>query len=230
MAERNRDIILGVKVQVGSNMSGRYAWDLFKIARELCDNYKLPMLAHISFAPPETDQVMELMRPGDIVTHCYNTHTLGILDAQKKVRASVLEARRRGVLFDIGHGSGSFNFAIARQALEQGFAPDTISTDVYTLNVNGPVYDMPTTMSKMLALGMSLDDIIEKSTAAPARVVNRVPKLGTLEVGAPADIALLQIETGRFSLIDSQKNVVTTERRITGRGAICRGKRVRVPV
>ena len=184
-AVANRDIILGVKFQVGANMNGRYSLDFLKIARELCDTYKLPLMAHISFSPPSTDQVMELMRPGDIVTHCYNTHGIGILDENGKIKSSVTGARQRGVLFDIGHGAGSFNFGIARKALDQGFLPDSISTDVYTLNINGPVYDMPTTMSKMLALGMSLDDVLLRSTANPAKVVNRLAGAGGLSVGGP---------------------------------------------
>jgi dihydroorotase len=106
----NRDILLGVKFQVGANMNGRYSYDFLKIARELCDSFKIPLMTHISFAPPETDQVMELMRSGDVVTHCFNGHTLGILDAAGKVRANVREARSRGVWFDVGHGLGSFNF------------------------------------------------------------------------------------------------------------------------
>jgi dihydroorotase len=221
-----RDIVLGVKLQVGSNMNGRYSLDFLKIAREVCDQYKQPMMCHISFAPPETDQVMELMRPGDIVTHCFNAHTLGILDAAGKVRTSVLEARARGVLFDVGHGAGSFNFEAARKALDAGFPPDAISTDLYGLNVNGPVYDMPTTMSKLLHLGMSFDDVLERSTARPAKIIDRVPGMGTLTVGGPADIALLAVEEGQFRLVDSQKNAVTAARRIVCRGTLAKGKRL----
>jgi dihydroorotase len=169
-------------------------------------------MLHISFAPPETDQVMELMRPGDVITHCYNTHTLGILDSNGKVKPSVLAARQRGVLFDVGHGAGSFNFEIARKALGQGFLPDTISTDIYQASIDGPVFDMPTTMSKMLYLGMSFEDILARSLA----------------VGAPADIALLGVEEGRFKLVDAQWNEVNVERRIVSRLTICRGKRMTV--
>lgn len=221
-----RDIILGIKAQIGSNMNGRYSLDFLKIARELCDEYKLPMMCHISFAPPETDEVMELMRPGDIVTHCYNTHTLGIIDKSGSLRPSVRDARARGVLFDIGHGAGSFNFEAARKALAAGFPPDAISTDLYTVNVNGPVYDMPTTMSKMLHLGMSFDDVLERSTARPAKIIDRVPGLGSLAIGAPADIALLALEEGGFPLVDSQKNAVTAARRIVCRGTIAKGKQL----
>jgi dihydroorotase len=223
---RNRDILLGIKLQVGSNMNGRYSYDFLKIARELCDTFRIPLMAHISFAPPETDQVMELMKPGDIVTHCYNRHTLGILDASGKVKESVKEARRRGVLFDVGHGLGSFNFEAARKALSDGFVADTISTDIYNLNVNGPVFDMPTTMSKMMHLGMSFDEVLSRTTAAPARIIGRVNGLGTLTVGGPADIALLQIEDGEFPLTDSQKNTVKAKQRVVSKLAVCRGKRV----
>jgi dihydroorotase len=225
-AQANRDFVLGVKYQVGANMAGRYTFDFLKIARELCDEFKLPLMLHVSFAPPETDQVMELLKPGDVLTHCYNTHTLGILDANGKVKPSVLAARQRGVLFDIGHGAGSFNFEIARKALADGFLPDTISTDVYQASINGPVFDMPTTMTKMLYLGMDFDDIVARSTATPAKIINRLPGMGSLEIGAPADIALLAIEEGNFKLVDAQWNEVTVERRIVSRLTICRGKRM----
>src|SRR5204862_3776072 len=126
----------------------------------------------------------------------------------------VAEARSRGVWMDVGHGLGSFNFESARKALDAGFLPDSISTDIYNQNTRGPVFDLPTTMSKLLHLGMSFDDIVLRTTANPARVVNRIPMLGTLQVGAPADVALLAIEEGNFQLIDSQKNAVTVKRRI----------------
>ncbi|MCW5978105.1 MAG: amidohydrolase/deacetylase family metallohydrolase [Bryobacteraceae bacterium] len=223
----NRDILLGIKMQVGANMNGRYSYDLLKVARELCDEFRIPMMAHISFAPPETPQVLELMKAGDIVTHAYNGHTLGLVDREGKLRPGVQQARARGVVFDVGHGLGSFNFPAARRLLDAGFPPDTISTDIYNLNINGPVYDMPTTMSKFLHLGMSFDDVLARSTWNPGKVVNRVEGMGTLTPGAPADIALLEIEDGEFRLVDSQKNAVTAKRRVVSRLAFCRGKRIR---
>ena len=229
-ATAERDIILGIKVYVGSNMNGRYSLDFLNIGRELCDQFKLTMMAHISFAPPETPEVMELMRPGDVVTHCFNTHTLGILDQAGKFKPGVKEARARGVLFDVGHGAGSFNFGIARKALDAGFLPDTISTDLYNVNTNGPVYDMPTTLSKFLYLGLSLEDVLVRATARPAGIINRLAGMGTLEIGAPADIALLAVEEGQFQLVDSQRTVVTAPKRIVSRLTICRGKRLTAPL
>jgi dihydroorotase len=192
----------------------------------LCDQYKLPLMAHVSAAPPQADEVMPLMKAGDVVTHCFTGHTLGILDEAGKLRKSVLDARARGVLFDIGHGAGSFNFEAARKAMDQGFLPDTISTDVYTASINGPVFDMPTTMNKLLHLGMSFDDVLLRVTAAPAKIVNRLEGMGRLEVGGPADIALLAMEQGQFKLVDAQWNAVTVEKRLVSRLTICRGKRL----
>jgi dihydroorotase len=229
-AVANHDIILGVKFQVGSNMNGKYSLPFLKIARELCDEFKLPLMAHISVAPPETPEVMELMRPGDVVTHCYNGHTLSIVDQDGKIKPGVREARARGVLFDIGHGLGSFNFEAARKAMAAGFLPDTISTDIYTFNVKGPVYDLPTTMSKLLYLGMSFDDVLIRTTSNPAKIINRIPGLGGIEVGAPADIALLAIEDGQFQLVDSQNNSVTAKQKIVSHLSLCRGKRLVAPI
>jgi dihydroorotase len=226
MAVANRDIILGVKLQVGSNMNGRYSLEFLKIARRLCDKYELPLMVHVSMSPPSTDEVMALMRAGDVITHCFNGHTLGIVDDKGKIKASVLDARARGVLFDVGHGLGSFNFEVARKALDQGFLPDSISTDIYTLNINGPVYDMPTTMSKLLLLGMSFEDVLKRSTINPARVINRMEGMGTLAVGSPADIALLELAKGQFQLVDSQRNGRTAKEKLVSRLTICRGKRL----
>jgi dihydroorotase len=161
-----------------------------------------------------------------VVTHIYNHHSLGILDEAGKIKRSVLDARARGVWMDVGHGLGSFNFESARKALDAGFLPDTISTDIYNLNVRGPVLDLPTTMSKMLYLGMGFEDILLRTTSNAAKIINRVPMLGTLQVGAPADLALLALEDGSFQLIDSQKNTVTAKQRIVSRLTICRGKRL----
>ncbi len=229
-AVANRDILLGVKFQVGSNMNGRYSLEFLKIARELCDTYKLPLMAHISFAPPQTEEVLALMRSGDVVTHCYNGHTLGLVDPQGKLKPGVAEARARGVLFDVGHGLGSFNFKAARQCLDAGFVADSISTDIYDLNIRGPVYDLPTTMSKLLYLGMSFDDVLLRTTANPAKVVGRVDGLGRLHAGGPADVALLALEDGEFQLVDSQRNAVTAKQRIVSRLAICRGRRFLAPL
>lgn len=226
----NREMLLGVKVQIGANMNGRFSPEFLKIARELCDEHQLKLMVHVSDAPPEVPQIMEQMRAGDIITHSYTGHGTSLAEAAGKLKAGVAEARGRGVVFDLGHGLGSFNFAEARKCLDAGFPVDTISSDIYQRNIEGPVYDMPTTMSKLLYLGMSFDEVLARSTARPAKVIDRVEGMGTLQVGGPADVALLTIEDGQFQLVDSQRNAVTAKQRIACRLTICKGRRVQAPL
>jgi dihydroorotase len=221
---KNPETLLGVKVQIGVNMNGQYSPEFLKIARELCDENKLKLMVHISDAPPEVPAIMEQMRPGDIVTHAYTGHGTSLTDAKGKLKPGVAEARARGVIFDLGHGLGSFNFNEARKCLDAGFPVDTISSDIYQRNIEGPVYDMPTTMSKMLHLGMTFDDILLRTTINPAKVIARTEGIGTLRPGAPADVALLAIEPGEFRLVDSQRNAITAKQRIVCRQTISRGR------
>jgi dihydroorotase len=233
--QANSDIVLGVKVYAGTNMNGRYSLDFMKIARELGDQFKVPLMVHVSFAPPEIHQVLELMRAGDILTHCNNGHTLGIVDSGYsetlgKLKPGVRDARDRGIIFDVGHGAGSFNFNAARTAIHNGFLPDCISTDLHQGCINGPTYDLPTTMSKYLYLGLSFEDVLLRSTYNPAKVIGRLPGMGTLNVGGPADVALLELQAGEFRLADCQNNVATVRQRIVSRLTISRGKRLSVPL
>lgn len=176
-----------------------------------------PMMVHIGredrMRVPLAD-VLALMRPGDQVTHCYHGHAGGIVDEEGTLRPCVVAARERGVLFDVGHGGGSFTFRVARAALRQGFSPDVISSDLHTGSLNGPVYDLVTTMNKFWHMGMSLPDVIEKSTAAPARILGMADEIGTLAVGACADITLLDTQVGRFPLQDCERVVEYASRRI----------------
>src|SRR5262249_46059337 len=148
---------------------------------------------------PYPDLILKHMRPGDIHTHFYGRHNF-ILDSNRKVAPFVLQARQRGVLFDVGHGSGSFLFRNAIPALEQGFLPDTISTDIHKRSIMLPRADMTTTMSKLLNIGMSMEQIVERSTVNPASAIHR-PDLGHLSEGATADIAVLEIQKGKFGFV-----------------------------
>ncbi len=147
------------------------------------------------------DLILKHMRPGDIHTHFYGRLTPQ-LDANKKLQPYMIEARKRGVLFDVGHGSGSFWFRIAVPAIEQGFLPDTISTDIHTSSIMLPRANMITTMSKLLNAGMTLEQVIERSTVNAARAIRR-PELGKLTEGAEADIALIEVRRGKFGYVDS---------------------------
>ena len=134
------------------------------------------------------------------------------------------DARDKGVIFDIGHGLGSFSYDIGRAAMEDGFPPDTISSDIHAYNIDGPVYDLPTTMSKFLNLGMPLDEVIARTTIEPAKVIDRAEDLGHLGVGASGDVAVLELENGSFELTDSMEKILMGEQRLTCRASVRDGK------
>lgn len=150
---------------------------------------------------PYEELILERLRPGDIHTHVY-AQQFHILDENNKIQQFMIQARERGTIFDLGHGAGSFWFRNAIPAYEQGFYPDTLSTDLYLHNVNGPVYGLLNVMSKYLSIGMPLEEVLYRTTARPAEVLGR-PELGKLEVGMEADIAVLGLEEGKFGFADS---------------------------
>jgi len=159
------------------------------------------------------EKLLEKMRPGDLHTHTFNDRQLEVVSRfNGKVQPYVWEARKRGVLFDLGHGGGSFMWPVATKAAAGGFYPDTISTDLHSSSILGPRSDMANCITKMVALGMSLRDAIERSTAAPAKAIKKFPELGTLGEGKEADIAVFRVEKGVFALMDAwKKKMLATE-------------------
>src|SRR5262249_51476079 len=147
--------------------------------------------------------ILALLRKGDILTHYLHGEAHGVFDANGKMLPEVLEARQRGVIFDVGHGSGHFSFDVAEKCMQAGFHPDTISSDVTTRTMNGPAYDFPTTLSKFLYLGLPLDDVIRMATIQPAHAFNYGVDLGTLRPGGVADIAIFELHSGSFEFTDS---------------------------
>src|SRR5690606_3211802 len=137
-----RDHVVGVKVRIGHDSTGPNGLDALRVARSVADATGLPLMAHVSTPPPLLTDVLPYLYEGDIVTHCYTPGLMGIVDRHMKVLPAVWEARQRGVLFDVGHGAGSFNFGVAEAALAQGFAPDIISSDLHAYNIDGPVFDL----------------------------------------------------------------------------------------
>ena len=148
------------------------------------------------------------MKPGDIVTHCYHGRAHGIMGQEKQfLLKEVVEAQRAGIIFDCAHGRNHFNFRMIEKALDQGFLPDTISTDLtVTSATRGPVWDLPTTMTKLLHFGMSLEEIVRRSTAAPAKIMGYEGTVGTLKPGANADISVFELRDGKFELTDSDRD------------------------
>ncbi len=151
---------------------------------------------------PFQQLVLEHLRPGDIYTHLY-LGAVPMLDADGKVLPYLFEARKRGVIFDVGHGAGSFLWRQAVPAVQQGFAPDSISTDLHVHSMNAGMKDLLNVMSKFLALGMSLEDVVARATWHPAREIHK-EELGHLSVGAPADIAVLGLVNGNFGFLDAR--------------------------
>lgn len=223
VAEDNRDVIIGIKVRIGRNAGGVSGIAPLEIALQTADEIGLPVMCHIDFPPPNYADTVAMLRPGDILTHAFRPFPNAPISAQGKVLPQVLDARRRGVLFDIGHGMGSFAFKTARAMLANGFKPDTISSDVHALSINGPAFDQTTTMSKFLCLGMSLTEVIEASTASAAKALRR-PELGALSVGSVGDATLLAVEDGRFDYADVVGEHLTGDQRIVSKGVVLGGR------
>ncbi|HVL24267.1 MAG TPA: amidohydrolase/deacetylase family metallohydrolase [Thermomicrobiales bacterium] len=204
VVERNRDVILGIKIRIDSRTTRGVGIEPMKHARELADRVGLPLMTHIGSAPPSIEELMPYLRPGDILTHCFTWQDMGIFQEDGHIRPGIRELQQQGLILDVGHGTGSFGYDVAEKMMADGILPDVISTDIHQLAVQGPAFDMPTTLSKFLNLGMSLEDVIARATINPAKAVNlhHLDHLGSLEPGSPADISLFRIEEGDFTFYD----------------------------
>ena len=205
MIEANRDLIVGIKARIDPNTTRGVGIRPLELARELADAVSLPLMVHIGAGPPSLKEIAAWLRPGDILTHCFTGRDNRVIDDEGMVLPYMLVLKEAGVVFDIGHGTGSFSFETAVAMIDQGILPDVISTDIHQLAVQGPCFDMPTTLSKFLSLGMTLEQVVERATTAPAKAMRR-PDLGTLAVGSPADVAVFQMETGDFTFQDIHLN------------------------
>ena len=201
LIEKHREVLLGVKVRIGERMSGANGKQALALSLEAAEAIGVPMMVHFAKGA-DTPVILRRLRPGDVITHCYQGRGDTIL-ADDSIIPEALAARRNGVLFDVGHGCGSFSFETAKKAFEYFFLPDTISTDLHRFSVERFAFDMPTTMSKFLHLGMSLEEVILKSTWNPAKAIRREDELGTLRVGTVADIFVFEIEDGAFDFEDT---------------------------
>jgi dihydroorotase len=211
--KRNRDVLVGVKI---AHFAGP-EWVAVERAVKAGELAGVPVMVDFaSFRPerPFEDLVTKKLRPGDIYTHLY-LGAVPMLDDHGRVRQYLYDARKRGVIFDVGHGGGSFLFRQAVPAMKQGFTPDSISTDLHIDSMNGGMKDMLNLMSKFLNMGMNLDDVIQRSTWAPAREIHR-EEFGHLSVGAPADVAVLRLVTGDFGFLDSARTRLRGTKKLVG--------------
>ena len=204
-ASENKPDVVGVKVRLQKTIQGSQDLECLKRALAAAEAARIPLMVHISDPYSPLPEILKLMRKGDVYTHIYNSHNHGILDADGKILPEVLAARARGIVFDSAHGRSHFSFSTAEKALKQGFLPDTISTDLSEGNVSGPVYDLPTTVSKFMAMGMDLDAAIERVTVKPAEVFDYGVQLGALHTGSEADIGIFEIREGTFEFMDSDR-------------------------
>ena len=212
VADQNRDVIVGIKVRVGRHASGDQGVAPLNLALQVAEETGLPLMAHIDEPPPSYEEVIAMLRPGDVLTHAYSgAPNIGgaftnIVQDGKLIPAA-LAAKQRGVLFDVGHGGGSFDFTVAEVAIPGGCTPDTISSDIHVYSGNSPGLPyLPNVMSKFMAMGSSLEQVVAAATTAPAKVINRAPKLGTLQVGAPGDVAIMELVEGPVSFVDTRNN------------------------
>lgn len=203
IADKYGCIVQGIKLRASINATGANSMDALRIARAAADDLGTRLMVHVGPPPPMIEDVLPHLRAGDILTHCFTPYHGGIVDHRLRLKPAVSEARDRGVLFDVAHGSTSFSFEVAEAAMRQGFLPDVLSSDIHSKNVGTIVKTLPTVLSKFLALGMSLSEILERSTARAASAVGR-DDLGTLRVGAPADIAIFALDREDISYRDAQ--------------------------
>ncbi|MBV1696542.1 MAG: amidohydrolase/deacetylase family metallohydrolase [Hyphomicrobiales bacterium] len=223
VAEKNRDVLVGIKIRVGRHSSGTNGWHALKMALEVADQVGMPLMCHIDHPPPSYEDVIDMLRPGDVLTHAFRPFPNTPANAQGKVKPQVLAARKRGVYFDIGHGKGSFAFKTARAMLANGFEPDVISSDVHTLCIDGPAFDQVTTMSKFLCLGMPLDRVIAASTVNAALAMKR-PELGSLKPGSVGDATIMSVDDGEYYYVDVVGEHLPGRQKINSRGVVIAGK------
>ncbi|MEE8272935.1 MAG: amidohydrolase/deacetylase family metallohydrolase [Alphaproteobacteria bacterium] len=228
VAAAHRDLIVGIKVRVGRAAGGASGLAPLDMAIEVAEALDLPVMAHIDQPPPSRRAVTERLRPGDILTHCFRPFPNAPVGPGDAVRADVLAARARGVVFDIGHGAGSFGFDTARTMIAAGFLPDVISSDVHALSIDGPAFDLLETLSKFHCLGVDLPALIRAATAAPAAALRR-PDLGTLDPAGVGDATLLELVEGDFSYVDVDGATLPGRTRLVCRGLIKAGRWLQRP-
>lgn len=223
VAMKNRDLIIGIKVRVGHHTSGSAGIAPLEVALDLADKTGLPLMAHIDEAPPRFEDVVDRLRPGDVLTHCFRPFPNCPVHADGSVKGALLRARERGVFFDVGHGMGSFSWETARAMLAAGFPPDSISSDVHALCIDGPARDLLYTMTKFLAIGMPLTNVICASTLAPAKAIRR-EDLGHLTKGATGDASIISLVDQHVELEDVLGETVRFGQNLIPVGRVSDGK------
>jgi dihydroorotase len=212
----NADMAIGVKVRMSENVIAKNGIEPLKRAILACEKSGTPARAMVHIGGVETaelmSQILDLLRPGDILTHAYSgapnmSGAFTNIVQGGKLLPAALAAKQRGVVFDVGHGGGSFDYTIAEVAIPQGCGPDTISSDIHVFSGNTPGMPYLTwVMSKFMGLGFTLEQVVAMATINPAKIINRLPKMGTLQIGAPADVSIMELVEGPVSFVDTRNN------------------------
>jgi dihydroorotase len=223
----NRDIGVGIKVRLHKKSIGENSRAALRLAIKAGDATRTPIMVHVGDTAISMSEIAATLRPGDIITHCYTPQKPSILDEKGKLLPEVRKAKERGVIFDVGHASGHFDFDLVRRAMDDGLIPDIISSDLHGRMKQpgfGVVGDLPTTLTKFLPLGLKLEEIIARCTINPARVIGWHDRIGSLEVGREADIAVLKIIDEPTTLRDSVGGEWSVNQRIAALWTVRQGE------
>lgn len=207
VVKEHSDPIVGIKVRLGAHASGPSGIAPLDVAQDVADRTGLPLMVHIDEPPPSYSEVVSRLRKGDVLTHCFRPYPNAPCHGDGRVRDAVLAARDRGVIFDIAHGMGSFSWDTARHMEAAGFRPDVISSDVHKFCIDGPAHDNLNVMTKFLALGWSMPEVIAAASIAPAKAIGR-DDLGHLGKSAPAEASVIRLDPATVALEDVEGEVV----------------------
>ena len=223
--ERHRDWIVGVKARISRSVAGTNDLEALRRAQAIVEPFRMRVMVHVGDTAAPMPAILALLKPGDIVTHVYSPPPHGIFDDKGQVLPEVVAARRRGIRFDIGNGRvGHITWDVAEQAMRQKFLPDTISTDWTDAGRTDQVFDLPNVLSKFLMLGMPLGQVLERATVNAAHTFANFGDLGTLRVGAPADITILELRTGGFDFVDNANTARKGTTKLFTRATVFAGK------
>jgi dihydroorotase len=223
-AMEHKPVVVGVKVHMGKAITGAGDMECLKRALEAAEIAGVPLMAHIEDSYSPLPGILNMLRKGDIYTHCYNSRPHGILDANGKVLPEAKEARERGVLFDPAQGQTHLNFDVAEKCFQQNLFPDTISTDLTVVAVERRIFDLPTMVSKFMAIGIGLDQAVAMVTSNAARMFNYGAQIGTLKPGSEADVAIFELRDGQFEFEDSDGGKRTGRQRLFNKTVVRHGQ------
>jgi dihydroorotase len=224
---RHRDIIAGVKARLSRDVAGANDHEVLRRAQEVATSFNLPVMIHMGQTMSPLPRLLELLKPGDVVTHMFAPPPNSIVDDKGRILPEVVAARRRGIWFDLGNGrTGHLRWDTADQVMKAGFWPDTLSTDWTPEGRTAQVFDFPNVMSKFLDFGMPLERIVSCATINASRVFEVFRDRGRLNVGAPADVAILELRDGSFEFVDNYGNKRMGRQRLFPSGTVLGGKRV----